>query len=70
MSPSIGKRYLTNQNTIMVKKWISCSHIESPKIRNEEFAEIIPAKSLKNVSTVQEAEEKQPFPDILQNKCS
>ena len=55
---------------MMVKKWISCSHIESPKIRNEEFAEIIPAKSLKNVSTVQEAEEKQPFPDILQNKCS
>ena len=46
LSPSIRKRYFISQNAIIVKKQISCSHIESFSMPNEAFSQLISTKSL------------------------
>ena len=46
LSPSIRKIYFIKQNAIIVKKQISCSHIESSSMPNEAFSQLISTKSL------------------------
>ena len=46
LSPSIRKIYFIRQNAIIVKKQISCSHIESSSLPNEAFSQLISTKSL------------------------
>ena len=50
VSPSIGKRSFKIYEAIVVKKYLSCNHIESSNIQNKAFSKQILTKSLQNTS--------------------
>ena len=47
-SQRLEKRHFTNQNAIVLEKYISCSHIESSNMKIEAFSELILTNSIQN----------------------